>query len=125
MATATDVKLGMAAHNIFIDTPHPPSQDVDPTIDGLGATEWVELIRDELQNMASGEPLDPKCLSAPRRRHADPESATLAVQIAALLYPAPIDSSIPQVIKYEKGMFSPRSSLTDTSRFPVFTVEFC
>ncbi len=112
MATATNIKFEMAAHSLFIDTPASPPEDVDTTTDatfkGLGATEWTELIRGELQNMASGGPLNPKCLSAPRRRHAHRDSASLAVRIAAQLYPAPIDSSIPQVIKYEKGIFSPK-----------------
>ncbi len=111
MATATNIMFEMAAHSLSIDTPASPPQNVDTTTDamfeGLGATEWTELIRGELQNMVSGDSLNPKCLSAPRRRHAHPDNASLAVQIAAQLYPAPIDSSIPQVIKYEKGMFSP------------------
>lgn len=109
MATAGNVKFELAAHSLSTDTLVLPPQDVDTTTDatigGLGATEWTELIRGELQNMASGDSLDPKCLSAPRRRHAHPDSASLAFQIASQLYPAPIDSSIPQVIKYEKGMF--------------------
>jgi len=111
MATATNIKFEMAAHSLSIDTPASPPEDVDTNTDatfkGLGATEWTELIRGELQNMASGDSLNPKCLFAPRRRHAHRDSASLAVQIAAQLYPAPIDSSIPQVIKYEKGMFPP------------------
>lgn len=67
--------------------------------------------------MTSGEPLDSTCLSAPRRRHADPDSASLAIRIAANLYPAPSDSSLPQVIKYEKGVSFPKSSLLSPRDF--------
>lgn len=116
MATATNIKFEMAAHILSTDTPRPPPQNVDTTTDatfeGLGAAQWTELIQSELQNMASGDSLNLKCLSAPRRRHAHPDSAYLAVQIAAQLYPAPIDSSIPQVIQYEKGMPSPNPLLS-------------
>lgn len=45
------------------------------------------------------------------RRHADQGSASLAVQIAGLLYPAPTDSSLSQVINYKKDVVALREAI--------------
>lgn len=103
MATATSLDLQSSTQNLALDSP--PSEYVESTnVSNLSATEWAELVRSNLENMALNQPLDTKCLPAPRRRHADPESAALAVEIAALLYPAFGEEGLSQVIKYEKGL---------------------
>lgn len=99
MATATELYFASDIQRLTQNASPAPLQ----SINGLGADEWAELLRNELQNLAFQEPIDPKCLSAPRRKHANPVNAALAVQIAEQLYPAPSDNSLSQVIKYEKG----------------------
>ena len=112
MTTIIDSNLAYIAQNSSKASLLSPLQAAgliaDVTVGGLAADEWVELIQEGLRSLTVGEPLNKKCLSAPRRRHADPDSAALALRIAARLYPAPSDSLLPQVIKYEKGKFLPR-----------------
>ena len=112
MTTTIDSDLACIAQNSSTASLSSPLQAVGPTtnvtVGGLAADEWVELIQEGLQSLTVGEPLNKKCLSAPRRRHADPNSAALALHLAGRLYPAPSDSLLPQVIKYEKGKFLPR-----------------
>lgn len=103
MATATSLDLQTSTQNLTLDSP--PSDNAESSeASNISATEWAELIRANLEDMALDQPLDTKCIPAPRRRHADPESAALAVEIAALLYPAFGEEGLSQVIKYEKGM---------------------
>ena len=76
---------------------------------GIDAVEWAALLRDSFAAMHCGKPIpNTKCLDVPRRRHAEPISAALSVEVARLLYPAPADSTIAPVIKYEKDVLSLR-----------------
>ena len=71
----------------------------------VDAVEWAALLRESFTAIHSGKPIpNPRCSDAPRRRHADPKSAALSVEVARLLYPAPADSTIAPVIKYEKDV---------------------
>ncbi|KAK4697867.1 hypothetical protein P7C71_g264, partial [Lecanoromycetidae sp. Uapishka_2] len=78
--------------------------------------EWASLLRKELQAMFNGEAPHPDCLRAPRRRHADSMSAALAIRIATLLYPAPSDAELSQVIKYEKDIVLLRKEINANIR---------
>ncbi|KAL8691559.1 MAG: hypothetical protein Q9218_003238 [Villophora microphyllina] len=110
-----DLNISAFIQNPSSGSPSAPPEDMNaitPTIfDGLGADDWNKLIREELENLALGQPLNPKCLIAPRRRHADEASAALAFEIVAQLYPAPGDPSLSQVIKYEKHIVTLRKSI--------------
>lgn len=95
--------------------PESTYQIVTP-ISGQQVKEWASLIRAELQAMFDGKAPHPDCLRAPRRRHADPISAALAVRIANLLYPAPSDAELSQVIKYEKDIVLLRKEIAANMR---------
>lgn len=70
----------------------------------------AERIRKSLLAVLRGEHLDAVHPDVPRRKHTDPKSASLAVEIAGLHYPVPIDSTLPQVTKYEKDIVQLRKS---------------
>lgn len=80
---------------------------------------WASFLRHELQIMFNGEAPNPntKGLQAPRRKHADPTSAALATMVASLLYPAPSDANVSQVIKYEKDIVLLRKEINSNMRF--------
>lgn len=58
--------------------------------------------------MQAGDHISSDILLVPRRKHADQLSAALAVKIAGLMYPAPADARLSQVIKYEKDVVALR-----------------
>ena len=77
------------------------------------ATEWAVLLRENLAALNSGKEIpDTICQAAPRRRHAGTERELL-IGIAQLLYPAPTDSTIAPVIKYEKDIILLRKAISD------------
>ena len=87
-------------------------QDVVSENDGNTAIEWATLLRESIAAMHSGKPtLNSKCLDAPRRRHADSKSAALAIEVAQLLYPGPVNSTTAPVIKYEKDIVLLRKTI--------------
>ena len=114
MATATFIESDLSA-TPHISTTVTATEDSQPAAsNGLlsqHVLEWADLIRNGLQAMYNGDSLNAKCLEAPRRKHADQDSATLAVRVAELLYPAPTDSTLPQVIKYEKDIVLLRKAI--------------
>ena len=79
------------------------------------ASQWAEKIRSQLRLAAPHDEIDNDdylpafinideiILDAPRRRSANPEAATLAKDIAQLLYPTP-EPSLSSLIKYEKDV---------------------
>ncbi len=75
------------------------------------ATQWAALLRENLAALYAGSDIpDTLCDKAPRRRRAEPQRA-LAIEIAQLLYPAPTDSTISPVIKYEKDIVLLRKAI--------------
>ena len=70
------------------------------------ATQWATLLREAFVSLPSSPSraaipcLRNAAFNAPRRRHADPRSGQLAAEIATLLYPAPLDAGLSQLIKY-------------------------
>lgn len=71
------------------------------------ANRWATVLRKAFvslqQNISDGvTPASRNVLNAPRRRHADPGSSQLTAEISGLLYPAPLDAGLSQLIKYGK-----------------------
>lgn len=106
MASATTSGLTSPSHLVTQST----SQDYQKhcatrTHDANG---WATLLRKAFvslqQNNSDGvaPALRNDALNAPRRRHADVRSSQLAAEIASLLYPAPLDAGLSQLIKYGK-----------------------
>ena len=106
MASATTAELTSPSH----PRAHSSSQDLQdhsasPSYD---ASAWARLLREAFvshqTNYSDGmrPALRNEALNAPRRRHADPRSCQLAAEIASLLYPAPLDAGLSQLIKYGK-----------------------
>ena len=116
MATATEVDLSSMD---FVKVARIVKVDQVPRNDACSleksADQWAQLLREGFEASRQGKVINPHCLTAPRRRHADPNSAALALSIANLLYPSYADSSIAQVIKYEKDIVILRKEIKKTS----------
>lgn len=75
-------------------------------MEDLSAPEWADLLKDGFHSLhqpdssAIAMHVLQYGLSAPRRKHVDEQSSRLAFEIASLLYPAPSDAGVSQVIKY-------------------------
>ena len=80
-------------------------EDTEAIYNELNARQWARLLCEGIYKMQHKKKLDPKCLSAPRRQHADLVSSGLSFQVAAMLYPDEKckDPSFTQSSLYEKG----------------------
>ena len=65
---------------------------------------WSSKLRTEFTNFYQNIPIDDASYCAPRRKDPNPQKARLAISIAALLYPAPSDSILGPLIKYDKDI---------------------
>ena len=65
------------------------------------ALHWTSLLRPNLSKLFSSLPIDDRCYEVPRRKDTSPTKAQLAIFIASLLYPAPSDSVLGPLIKYQ------------------------
>lgn len=72
---------------------------------------WTTLLRTELNNLFQQHPINEACYDVPRRKDPDPQKANLAISISALLYPAPSDSVLGPLIKYEKDIILLRRAI--------------
>lgn len=80
------------------------------------AAYWADLIRTQLAIVSShNNPeivIDEAIMDAPRRRAADLKAATLAIDVAQLLYPTD-DNSLKSIIQYEKDVVSLRNLILE------------
>jgi len=117
MSSVTNIDTDLSLQMLSTTRPTAESEDQSTTSDSdQEAEEWGSLIRTELQAMFSGKAPHPNCLKAPRRKHADPTSAALAVRIASLVYPAPSDAGLSHVIKYERDIVLLRKGINANPR---------
>ena len=68
--------------------------------------DWANTPRNTFQAMGTGAYLNPVCLDAPRRCHANEGNTALAMRVSELLYPAPTptEGALSQLMKYEKDI---------------------
>ncbi|KAG7091130.1 hypothetical protein E1B28_010184 [Marasmius oreades] len=71
--------------------------------DDLLVSTWLDQIRQSLKLMKNADRARENVFAAPRRKHADPTSASLAKAIAQRLYPAASDS-LASIVQYEKDI---------------------
>ena len=101
MDTATAVDLFLA-EPVF-STQDKMAKYTSPTLE-QSAEYWSDLLRTELNKLFEGRRISEKIYDAPRRKDPDTHRADLALTIAALLYPAPSDSVLGPLIKYQKDI---------------------
>ena len=101
MATATVVDLSLA-ETVF-STQGNMADYASPTLE-QPAEYWSGILRTELNNLLEGRPISEIIYGAPRRKDSDTRKVDLAVSIAALIYPAPSDSVLGPLIKYQKDI---------------------
>ncbi|KAF9268571.1 RNI-like protein [Marasmius fiardii PR-910] len=89
-----------------------PQIALDVTTDEFLVSTWSDRIRQSLELMTKGERVLENVYDAPRRKHADPTSSSLARAIAQKLYPAAPDSLAP-IIQYEKDIVKIRAYIQD------------
>ena len=101
MATATAVDISLAKP--VYSTRGKMAEYTPPKME-QPAEVWSSLLRTELNNFFKGRSVTETIYDAPRRKDPDSHKADLAVSIAAQLYPAPLDSVLGPLIKYQKDI---------------------
>ena len=105
MATATAIAIVAAKPTIFASGASEVMSDSPLSIsEEESIAYWTTLLRTELNNLFQQHSINETCYDIPRRKDPDPQKANLAISISALLYPAPSDSVLGPLIKYEKDI---------------------
>ena len=116
MATATDIQPTGAFCSLHLTRPSSPNclKAVQKGSEISSAEQWASILEEGFSTRNSSfEPIPTQTLQyglqAPRRKHI--KDGALAHEIATLLYPAPADAELSQIIKYGRLSLSSETSL--------------
>ncbi|KAK7036417.1 hypothetical protein VNI00_011614 [Paramarasmius palmivorus] len=109
------LRPGADADLVVLDTNGiPQTLDPNPPKDFQAeVSKWSHEIRQNLDAMNKGERVLENLLNAPRRRHADPTSVSMAHEIAQNLHPSAAQDSLAPIIQYERDIVKLRAYIQE------------